>query len=508
MDKIEVIRKCLLDLTFFGKIISPSTYYLKSPEFHKELDEIFLDKKTKQCSIEAPRGTAKSSKTVSKVMHHITFEEGDKLVVIQSKTRPEAINRLTKVKNILEYSQEYKDLFGYAGEQIAEMWREDKIRTKINGWWVTVKAIGTGQPVRGALENDTRITLYLLDDADDELNTITKEQMDKNFDYFLGGLAGLDMRNGRVIVIGTPIRQGCIVDRLRDASGWVTKRYQAYWEEDGKLKLLWGEMYSYEWLLNKKKELEELGKISKFYSEYMCEIVGDEDRLFKKEYLRWYEGETFRKDNNSFLSITHEGNTEHTLIELPEPKILPVTINLGIDPASSTKQTADYSVTFPICWSGKDIFCLEYFRRRVHPTSHAEQIISKIKELQPDHGKVETVGYQEMLRDYLRKRLDEDGLWLSGLETKNNPRTEKSARLERLHPYFFNRKVWVKPSMTEFVDELLMYPRSRHDDLMDGFDLATRKLINPEHEIEIKKEVSNRDFFNIGINRKPSNWTR
>lgn len=495
--KLEVIKKCKENLTFLGRTISPKTYYLDSPPFHSEIDSLLTNKAQVQTMIEAPRGTAKSTKAIDAVIDHITFDKGDKVVVIQSKTRPEAMKRLGKIKNILEYSKPYISLFGYSGEQAAYSWQQDRIKTIIDGDVVTIVAIGTGQQMRGVLEDDTRITLYLLDDPDDENSCITKEQMDKNFDRFLGGVAGLDRRNGRVVVIGTPIRMGCIVDKLRDAPGWVTKRYQSYDEET--LEPLWGEMYSYKWLLQKKEELKAVGKISKFYSEYMCQIVGDEDQLFKEEYLQYWDGYIDVDGSEAFLHITHRGmirdkDNKQVLRELEEEIVKPVNVFIGVDPASSTKRTADYSVTMPVAYDGRNIYVLPYFRERVTPTKHAEQIIEVIKKLSPQRGHIETVGYQEMLRDYLRNRLMEEDLYLPGLEKKFNPRTEKSERLEVMHPFFYNRRVYVQPNMTSFIDELLMYPRGKHDDTLDGFYYATRKLISPDHTAK-KEEKSDLKYF-------------
>jgi len=506
IHKLEVLRKCKEDLTFFGKTISPKTYYLDSPPFHLEMDDLLMDRDQAQTMIEAPRGTAKSTKAVDATLHHITFDKGDKVVVLQSKTRQEALKRLGKIKNILEYSQPYRGLFGYSGEQVATKWRDDYIKTRIGGDWVTIAAIGTGQQMRGVLEDDTRITLYLLDDPDDENSCVTKDQMDKNFDRFLGGVAGLDRRNGRVIVIGTPIRAGCIVDRLRDAPGWVTKRYEAY-DEDTK-EPLWGEMYSYEWLMTKKEELKAVGKISKFYSEYMCQIVGDEDQLFKEEYLQYWDG-YIEVNGDAFLHITHRGmirdkDNNKVLRELEEPIIKPVNVFIGVDPASSTKRTADFSVTMPVAYDGKDIYVLPYFRERVTPTKHAEQIIDAIKSLSPTRGHIETVGYQEMLRDYLRNRLMEEDLYLPGLEKKFNPRTEKSERLEVMHPLFYNRRVYVQPNMTELIDELLTYPRGKHDDTLDGMYYATRKLLSPDHTVDKKETISDLKYFIIP--EKANGW--
>lgn len=493
--KEQVIELCKDDLLYFGKVISPQTFYYPSAPIHEEISTLIMDRSIRQIEIQAPRGIGKSKLNLFNILHHVTFDEGDKVVVIQSKTRKESVNRLTDLKEILNYNAIYKDLFGYAGEQVSSLWREDKIKTKINGWNVSINALGTGQPVRGMLEGDTRITLYVLDDADDEDNTVTKEQMEKNFDKFLGGIAGLDRRNGRVIVIGTPIRQGCIVDRLNGSSGWETRHYKCI-DDNGNL--LWEEMYPKAWLDAKKEELKEQGMLRKFYSEYQCEIVGEEDQLFKPEYVRYWDGTL----DGSYLSITHLDG-----VELPTKKIVPVNVFLGIDPASSTKQTADYSVTMPVAYDGDNLYVLPYFRKRVTPTAHAEQIIETIKLLKPVRAQVETVGYQEMMRQYLRQRLDEEKIWVGGLETKYTPRTEKSARLEALHPLFYNKRVFLKKNMNELFDELLSFPRGRHDDTLDGLYYATRKLIAPDHIVE-GSDKDDRHFAFSYFNQKRNNWIR
>ena len=509
--RIEVLKKCKEDLIFFGKTIKPKTFYLESPHFHTEMSELMMNRSEEQVCILAPRGFAKSTLGVFMILHHILFDAGDKVIVIQSKTQPEAINRLTSIKNILEYSKPFRDLFGYAGENVATKWTEKNVRSHIGGNAFSIRCIGTGMPARGALESsesldDTRITLYYLDDPDDEQNTLTKEQMEKNYDKFAGSKEGLDKRTGRVIVVGTLVRQGCIVDRLYGSKGWVSKLYKAR-DDDGNL--LWKEMRDNDWLDAKFEEYESQGKISKYYSEFMNEIVGDADQLFKEEYIQYWDGHLDVVDGEGFIHITHLGtgkDSEGTRVlkKLEEEIVKPVTTYIGVDPASSTKRTADYSVTFPIAYDGYKIYVLPYFRKRVTPTAHADQIIETIRHLSPTRGHIETVGYQEMLRDYLRNRLMEEDLYLPGIEKKFNPRTEKSERLETLHSFFYNKRVYIKPDMNEFLDELLMYPRGRHDDTLDGFYYATRKLLPPRHESE-RKEIKT-DLRHFIIPEKANGW--
>jgi len=333
---------------YFGKKIMPKKFYLPSPAFHKEIASLMMDRSITQLLIQAPRGFAKSTFAIIFTLHHCIFDKGDKMVIIQSKTRNEAIARLGTIKNVMDYGSTFKRLFGYAGEEVAEVWREDRIKTKIGGSTITIRAIGTGQPMRGALESgveesndqdteitDTRITLYFLEDPDDEDNTATEERMDKNWSKFIGSKEGLDKRNGRVLAIGTPITRGCIVDRIHsNPVGWVSKIYQAEWEdEEGKKIYLWEAMRNAEWLANKKAELVAAGKLSKYYSEYLCQLKKGEDVFFKGYHT--YKGHIFWEDELAFLKVTRIDGSE-----LPEPKIISINTFVGIDPASSDNLTA------------------------------------------------------------------------------------------------------------------------------------------------------------------------
>jgi len=505
---IQDIREdCRNNLLIFGRMISPRTFDKPSAKFHTEVTNLLMDRSIVQLCVQAPRGFGKSTLAVIFILHHILHDPGDKVIILQSKTRPEAINRLWKIKNILDYSRNFKDLYGYAGEDspATTIWREDKIKTRIGGFNVSIRAIGTGQPARGTLESgielqedgqydigdDTRITLFYLDDPDDEDNTKTKEAMVGNYRKFIGIKEGLDTRTGRVLVVGTPIRQGCITDVIFNSEGWITKKYKAYYPNEND-RLLWEEYRDYDWLMGKKKELESVGQLSMFYSEYMCEIVGDEDQLFREEDFRYHDGEFVIKDGLTFLKINGE--------------LKPINVYLGIDPASSVKQSADFSVIMPVGFDeNKNIYVLDYFHKRVNPLALTEAIIDYVKRFNPQRGHIESVGYQEMLRQTVRQRLLDENLYLPGLELKFNPRMDKSARLETLQPFFAQHRVYIRKEQNDLIDELLMYPRGRHEDLIDGLYYATRKLIVPDHTVN--EGADDDKYFSFTYINK-NNWLR
>jgi len=92
-------------------------------------------------------------------------------------------------------------------------------------------------------------------------------------------------------------------------------------------------------------------------------------------------------------------------------------------------------------------------------------------------------------------------MFIPGLEIKENPRTSKSYRLESLQPLFASNKVYIQSSMQAFVDELLLYPRGKHDDLLDGFFYANKNCYKPLHESSVK---SSEDNYFLGNTTK--NW--
>ena len=109
----------------------------------------------------------------------------------------------------------------------------------------------------------------------------------------------------------------------------------------------------------------------------------------------------------------------------------------------------------------------------------ADAVLAWFGRFRPQKTKIETVGYQEMLRDYLRRKCDDLNMFVPGLEVKNSPRTPKSVRLESLQPFFCRKKMFIKNDMNELVDELLMYPRGKHDDLLDGLYYAMKGSYKP-----------------------------
>jgi phage terminase large subunit-like protein len=449
-------------------------FTVPSPPFHKDLARALTDPTLRKMIFIAPRGFAKSSIVACLwVMWHIFLEPRPKVVILVSKTEGHAIRLLLTIKNALDYSLPLRNVFGYWGEHSAKLWRQNEVVLK-DGTAIICR--GTGQQVVGLKHGDQRPTLVVVDDPEDMENTKTAEAMEYNLRWLLQALApSWDPQRGRICVIGTPQHQRCIVETLYDAEGWYSRRWKALLGEPmGSEGSLWPEWHNVSALIKEKESLESIGRLSSFYREYQCEIVGDEDQLFKPNYLRYYDGVLFRSGKYGFMQLKEKNGVQIPALQ----QVVPVTIFTGIDPASSTSQTSDYSTIVSVAVD-KDMnrYILPYFRKRVTPLALADAILSYDKKVKADRTRVESVGYQEMLREFLRSQA-----YIPGLEIKENPRTQKSKRLESMEPFFCRGKIHLLKNMQELKDELMLYPRGKHDDLLDALYYSMKGNYPPTHE--------------------------
>lgn len=488
--KQQAIAELKPTLLHFGRVIMPQTFWAPAAEIHSEVERHYLDVKRLKKNLILPRGLAKSTLMAEVApIHHIMYNNTGqpRLIVLLSKTQGHAIDRLQSIKDVFTYGMNFRQLFGYWGEHSSKWWRNNDVKLK-DGSRIVCR--GTGQQIRGIKEGHVRPTLIIGDDLEDENNTKTAEAMEGNLRWLLQGADySLDARFGRIIVIGTPIHQRCIVETLADDSSWDTVRASYLVEENGIKRSIWPEVKTVEELEQEKQDKDDIGRVGIWYMERQCQVVGAETQVFPMENILYYEGELVFRKGKPFMKIT-------SLKGIPCSKMIAVNTFMGVDPASSVKQTADYSTIVTIAYDKDDnVYVLPYFRQRVKPVDLAEEIISRYKEHKPEVTRIETIGFQEMLRDYITRRCEEEKLFIPGLGIDEKPRGPKSRRIESMQPRFSRHKMFLLPKMAELVDELITYDRSKHDDLMDGLYLAQKNIYAPFHQDEEDEDNQEDDYM-------------
>lgn len=474
------------DPILFGRVLFPKLARLPTPEFHRELSGLYMNKSIDRINVIAPRDHAKTS-LVSQVfgLHHLVYEPEDPFLIIVSKTGKHSKRVIRSIKMMMNEPR-FQTMYGHivrgCNSKTADKWNEEQIILPSGH---TVYATGSGQQIRGIKEGYWRPSLIILDDPEDKENTKTADRMDANFRYVTEELIPARRKGGRVFVVGTPLNQRSMVMRLKDSPNFVSRHYSAECEDpnlDGfkeeKTDTLWPEKWSWDDLMKEKNDARSRNELSSYYQEYCCKIIPDEKRLFKEEYIKYYTGDIEHKAGKTWLKYQEVNKYGEPL---GEEKYTNVNIFSGIDPATSTKDTADYFVIFHVAVTpNNERFILPYFRGRVTPTYAIDQVVAEYKKWNPVRMSIETSGQQETMRDVLRNM---DGVHIPGLSVAHNPREKKEKRhLELLEPWLSRKRVYMQRDMKDLLSEMQMHPKGKHDDLLDGMYYAFKHARPPKAE--------------------------
>lgn len=471
--KEEILHLAYKDLITFGKLFSPQDFLAsKSPPFHYEVGKVMLNKDHQQLALVLPRDHAKSTLAATAVLHKFLFATKDRpeFICWVGEAQDQAIDNVRWVQNHIEINPA---IHYYFGDLQGAKWTKTDFSTK-NGCRMIAK--GTSQRLRGKKELSTRYTGIILDDFESEGNTKTAEARLSIKNWVTAAVyPAIDFdKNGFLWCNGTIVHWDSFLNNVvtndREARknnndfAWKVVTYKAI--EEGKP--IWESRWSMKKLEQRKQFYIDSGTPSKFYQEYMNQARSPEDQIFEEKDINQglYEGVCrYDEEYGSWYIKFDDGSQEY------------VNLFMGVDPASTLAEYADYSVIMVIGVTAKhDYYVIEYWRQRVLPMECAEKIFALYKEYEPVRRiNIETITYQEMLRDYVQRRSKDEGLFLPGVEKgiKNYGNQKKKDRLfEGLQPMFKQGAVHLKRTHTEFIGELLDFPKGSHDDTIDAFWLA------------------------------------
>ena len=452
----QTLKKLYKSMGLFGKICFPTALKAEIPPFHSEVYRNLQNQKVPRVLIAAPRGTAKS--TVSSLilpLWRTAFKPDDEdlFIVIISESQTQSINFLSRIKYHLENSNTFKRLFGDMGSGTAKRWTGNDI-VLANG--TRIIAVGTGQRVRGFIEGDTRPNLIIVDDFESELNAATPEARAKNRKWMTEAVIPSLSDDGRIVMIGTVISEDCFLYWAKESPAWEVLWYSII-NDDGDS--IWPERFPMSRIDQIKAEFESVGNLNGFFQEYMNEAQAPDNAPFKPEYIRLHHYDYERINGQNCLTRVIDG----------EKSIIPVELYSGIDPASTLTARSDY---FVIATIGVDAdnnkYIVDIFRQKINPALQPDKIIDTYKKYKPKRMKVETTGYQEALRQAVRKNMLEQNLYIPGLEKGVKPRSKKSERLISLVPMLAKGEFFFRPKDLAAQQEFLSYPKGKHDDIMDA----------------------------------------
>ena len=472
----EILHLAFNDLITFGKLFSPQDFLAtRTPQFHNEVGELLINKKIQQLALVLPRDHAKSTMAATAILHRFLFAEIDKPEFIAwiGEAQDQAIDNLNWLMNHI-YSN--PAVHYYFGDLQGDKWTKTEF-TLSNGCRMIAK--GTSQRLRGKKQLSTRYTGMVLDDFESELNTKTPEARMHIKNWVTAAVyPAIDFdKNGFLWCNGTIVHYDSFLNNIvrehhasmknGEEFSWKVVTYKAILD-DGQP--LWPSRWPLKKLEQRKQFYIDSGTPAKFYQEYMNQAKSPEDQIFSEEDITdgLYKG-----------NVRYDDRSDSWRIEVENGKKEYINIYIGVDPASTINSYSDFSVIMVIgVTADYDYYVLEYWRKRVLPMECADEIFKVVKRYSPVRRvNIETIAYQEMLRDYVYKKSKSEGLFIPGIEKgiKGYGNKKKKDRLfEGLQPMFKQGAVHLKKTHHEFIGELLDFPKGSHDDCIDAFWLSTQ----------------------------------
>lgn len=395
--------------------------------------------------IAAPRSHAKSTVfSLAYPLHQILYGE-KKYILLISDTIQQATSLLGDIVEELETNErilnDFGNIAGYTPLQSEDKkkWTQKEVITTTG---VKIQAGSWTTKLRGLKHGSFRPDLIILDDVENDILVNSKDQREKVKNIFFKSILNLGTQTTQTIVVGTILHFDSLLSYLLDNPPLEFYPYKYRAIENGKA--LIPEIWSLEELEKKKRQI---GSIA-FEQEFMNNPLDEEHQLIKPQ--KFYD-----------------------YINLKD------CVCYGyIDPAISEKETSDYTALVTVAKhrdSGK-LYIVEPVRIRGGLKETAQLIFSMHEKYNYEFFGIETIAYQKALFQYIQMESEKNGIYLPIIEIKNDK--DKVRRYIEISPHIENGTVSFPKGYEDFNSELIQFPKSAHDDLVDAFIGAVKLALS------------------------------
>ena len=435
-----------------------------TPDFHREMWELFCSD-NKQVAIAAPRGHAKSTAgTHAYGLAAALFRVSDYVLVV-SDTVSQAVQFLGDIKKELTDNEDLISLFGV--KELVKDTEDDIICEMDDGHLFRIQARGSEQKVRGLKWKNKRPSLLICDDMENDEIVLNRDRRLKFKRWFYAALLPALSDRGKVRVVGTILHMDSLLENLMPGSQlasrprgmdslvredlkeyattklpWKSVKYRAHTDDFSKL--LWPQAKTVEYFKSRKEDAVRQG-LGDVYSQEMLNLPLDQSNTFF--------------NRSDFIPMKVDDHKKSMIYY--------ATCDLAV----STKERSDYSA-FTIAGvdeNGK-LYLKNVIRRRMDTLEIIETMFMLQKLYKPVLFGIEQGTIQKSIGPYLNDAMMKRGEFINLVLMK--PTADKISRARSMQARmragavkFDSEADWYAP----FEDELLKFPRDKHDDQVDAW---------------------------------------
>jgi predicted phage terminase large subunit-like protein len=466
----------------------------ESPEFHDECWDLCTSKH-KYVAIAAPRGHAKSSGvTLGYGLATLLFRER-KYMLLVSDTESQASLFLGNFKTALKNNKELAELFELKRNAQGEVYFEKDSETDIivsfnDGHQFRIMVKGSEQKMRGLLWDGRRPDIVLCDDIENDELVMNKERREKMRRWFKAALLPCISDRGVVRMVGTVLHMDSLLEgympkvkhpltRYDDlkiwqtgpVNGWIAVKYRAYNQDFSKL--LWPQKKTRKMFEDLRNEAIADGTLDLHSQEYLNHPLDESTAYFKRgDFLPMEKGDILLHNQRRLNYY--------------------ITADLAI----SLEQKADYSV---FCIAGMDenrmLHIVDVIRERMDGAEIVDTILNLQRIYKPDMFGLEDMQVSKSILPFLQEEMVKTNTYINlfKLKTlgKDKPTRAKSLQARmRARGVRFNKEA---PWYNTFEEELIRFPRDKHDDQVDAASYIGI-MLNSLVEASTLKEIEDEDF--------------
>jgi predicted phage terminase large subunit-like protein len=467
----------------------------KSPQFHEECWELCCSK-APRVAIGAPRGHAKTSGiTLGYGISTLLFQER-KFMVLVSDTEAQASLFLGAFKQQLQDNQELIDLFGLEktkdGKALFIKDTETDIIVQFQGGkQFRIIAKGAEQKLRGLLWNGSRPDIILGDDMENDELVLNKERREKMRRWFYGALLPCLSPSGVIRLVGTVLHMDSLLERLMPENQllgnrrnslkwdslktwtdyptpWKSIRYKAHNADYSEI--LWPERYDAKYFQDKYVDYVVQGIPDAYSQEYLNTPL-DEDSMFFKRH--------------DFLSMSDDDKKKN------------LHYYITVDLAITKDDKADWSVFLV---SGVDesrnIYVVNVIRERLDAREIVDTLLALQTKYDPMAVGIEDSQVTKSIGPFLKEEMISRNIFLNLVNLKHGGKDKVArarsiqARMRARGVKFASQEDW----FPNFQEELMQFPRGKHDDQVDCFAYLGLMLLQLI-EAPTKEELKNEEYY-------------
>lgn len=453
------VRQKVTQESFWLFFLVYFAHYIKYElaDLHEEIIDIIQEEKNKLTCITAFRGSGKSTIiTTASTLWSILGIHQKKFVLIICQTKAQAKMHMMSLRAELEENDLLKSDLGPFQEEIDQEWSASSVIFSNTKARITIASLE--QSVRGIRHRQTRPDLIILDDIEDSQSVKTLDSRDKTFNWFTSEIIPLGDLNTRIIIVGNIIHEDSMVVRLKNKiqKEEISGIYREYPLINDKGECLWlGKFPTPESLEEFKKTI--ISDIS-WQREYLLKVVPDEYQVVRRDYIHYYD-------------------------ELPSNTRKYSCIIVGVDPAVSEKDKADFSaIVSGLVVHNEDNgeSALYILPNIVNERFQTPDLIECIKSVCKENRKlysvvkvvVESNAFQESIVQFLHR----DGFGeCEGKKSSEDKRT-------RLASVSYQIKVgsilFPRVGAEKLLTQIVGFGAENHDDMVDAFTLCAQKFVS------------------------------